>query len=230
MRRHTPTLLAALLLASCAGNSPREVAVTDRIAQYAPAVSARLAPSFAAAGIAWPPQELAYLAFKDRSTLEVYARNKDSGAWTYVRSYPVLGASGHYGPKLAEGDRQVPEGLYEVDWLNPNSRSHLSLHLNYPNAFDELAAQRDGRIKLGHDIAIHGGSQSIGCLAMGDEAAEDLFVLSALVAWPSIRVLISPTDFRGATTTPLPQTPPWTAELYERLRTELKQFPKSSSQ
>jgi len=225
MRRLTLAMTIALLLASCAGRQ-REYSVADRIGQYGPAVATRLMPAFAAAGIAYPPHELAYLAFKDSSILEVYARNADSPAWTFIRSYPVLATSGHAGPKLREGDRQVPEGVYHVDWLNPNSRSHLSLHLDYPNAFDEIVAQREGRVNLGRDIAIHGGVESIGCLALGDEAAEDLFVLSALVSFPVIRVLISPTDFRADAAMHLPLTPPWTGALYGWLRVELQPFDK----
>ena len=33
--------------------------------------------------------------------------------------------------------------------LNPNSQFHLSLELNYPNAFDREVAARDGRTNLG---------------------------------------------------------------------------------
>lgn len=223
MRGLTLILGITLLLASCAGRQ-REYSVSDRVKQFGSSVAGRLAPDFAAASIAYPPHELAYLAFKDSSILEVYARNTDTSAWTFVRRYPVLAASGSAGPKLRDGDRQVPEGVYEVDWLNPNSRSHLSLHLNYPNAFDELVAQRDGRINLGRDIMIHGGAASIGCLALGDEAAEDLFVLSALVSFPKIRVVISPTDFRTGGATNPPADPPWTADLYRWLRAELQPF------
>ena len=223
MRRLILFLTLTLLLASCAGRQ-REYSVAERVEQYSAAVSARLGPAFAGAGVAYPPHELAYLAFKDSSSLEVYARNADSPAWKMVLRYPVLAASGQPGPKLQDGDRQVPEGVYEVDWLNPNSCCHLSLHLNYPNAFDELIAQRDGRVNLGRDIMIHGGAVSIGCLAVGDEAAEDLFVLSALVSFPRIRVVISPTDFRAGAAADPPAAPAWTGMLYRWLRDELQQF------
>ena len=56
--------------------------------------------------------------------------------------YPVLGASGVLGPKLKEGDRQVPEGVYRVPELNPNSDFHLSLRLDYPNEFDRAQGAR----------------------------------------------------------------------------------------
>lgn len=217
--------VALALLASCAGRQ-REYSVTERLEQFGPVVAERLTRDFAAAGLHYPPHNLALLAFKDTSILEVYARNEDDVAWTFVKRYPVLAASGHLGPKLAEGDRQVPEGVYEIQWLNPNSREHLSLMLDYPNAFDELVAQRDGRTNLGSNIMVHGGKSSIGCLAIGDEAAEDLFVLAALATSAHIPILVSPTDFRVGDHAALPRDPAWLSDLYDRLRVELRQFPR----
>jgi murein L,D-transpeptidase YafK len=71
-------------------------------------------------------------------------------------------ASGKAGPKLREGDGQVPEGIYRIDGLNPNSSYHLSLKLNYPNDFDLEQARTEGRTELGGDIFIHGKAVSIG--------------------------------------------------------------------
>src|SRR5436190_607476 len=79
-----------------------------------------------------------------------------AGAWRFVREYPVMAASGGRGPKLREGDGQVPEGMYTIDWLNPNSSYHLSMHVDYPNAFDRAHAADDGRTALGGAIMIHG--------------------------------------------------------------------------
>ena len=89
----------------------------------------------------------------------------------FVLADPILAASGVSGPKR-EGDKQVPEGFYRIELLNPNSRYHLSLRVNYPNADDLERARQDGRAlsTLGGDIMIHGGSASIGCLALGDPA------------------------------------------------------------
>jgi murein L,D-transpeptidase YafK len=143
-----------------------------------------------------------------------------------VRSYPILAASGRLGPKLRQGDKQVPEGLYRIESLNPNSRFHLALRVDYPNAFDQRQAARDRRSDLGGDIMIHGGAASIGCLAMGDEAAEDLFVLVAEVGKENVEVLLSPVDFREQ---PLPAVAgdlqDWTPELHSRIRARLEELP-----
>jgi len=140
----------------------------------------------------------------------------------HLRDYPIRGMSGTLGPKLREGDRQVPEGLYRVESLNPNSRYHLALRVNYPNDHDRRRGREDGRTALGSDIMIHGNTCSIGCLAMGNEAAEDLFVLAAETGVENIAVILSPVDFRARdlpADTPL--LPPWAGELYAAIRQEL---------
>jgi len=48
-------------------------------------------------------------------------------------------------PKLKEGDQQVPEGIYRIESLNPNSLYHLALRVNYPNQEDRRRAIEDGR-------------------------------------------------------------------------------------
>jgi hypothetical protein len=202
----------------------RQHTVADRVAQFGPAVEARLAPAFDALHLRYPPAQLAYVAFKDTRLLELYARNSSDDPWRFVKDYPVLGASGKLGPKLVEGDEQVPEGIYRVELLNPNSRFHLSLRVSYPNAFDVRAALAEGRTRLGGDIMIHGGSASIGCLAMGDEAAEELFVLAALAISEQTLVIISPTDFRRADAREPLVEPAWAQELYASICTDLQEF------
>jgi hypothetical protein len=72
---------------------------------------------------------------------------------------------------------------------------------------------------------IHGSASSVGCLAVGDEPAEDLFVLAALVGKERVRVLISPTDFRAAEAVSPPGLPAWTQTLYAEIREALRDFP-----
>ncbi len=207
----------------------RRATVDDCLAQCGARADARLRPAFQRAGVPYPPAGAALLAFKDTCVMEIHARaSSDADApWQFIKSYPVLGASGKPGPNLAEGDRQVPEGVYQIELLNPNSRFHLSLRLNYPNDFDRRMGLTDGRINLGTDIMIHGGSSSIGCLAMGDEAAEDLFVLAARVSCERMRVLIAPTDFRLEPPRVVMVESRWAAMPYANLSDELRQFRKA---
>lgn len=201
--------------------------VEDRLQQFGESARGRLAPHFEAAGLPYPGRRVALLAFKDSDRLELQAQNA-AGQWRRVRDYPVLAASGRLGPKLREGDLQVPEGFYRVVFLNANSRFHVSLRLDYPNAFDREMGRADGRDRLGGDIMIHGKQASIGCLAMGDEVAEELFALAATIGASNMEVLIAPTDFRlpeDRRTASVPEEPAWIAGLYERLEASLRRFP-----
>lgn len=207
------------LLLQIAG--PRSVA--DVLAKYGPSARARLVPYFKKAGVAYPPRELAFLVLKEEKRMAVWARSGDS--WRFVRNYPILAASGHAGPKLRQGDSQVPEGVYRIEHLNPNSSYHLSMKVSYPNAFDRRMAQRDGRRNLGGDIFIHGKAVSIGCVALGDRAIEELFTVVAQTGHSKVRVIIAPNDLRVAGPVFEGVPPRWVRELYETVAAALRAFP-----
>jgi murein L,D-transpeptidase YafK len=137
---------------------------------------------------------------------------------------PILAASGLPGPKLRQGDGQVPEGIYAVPALNPNSRFHLSIMLDYPNAYDVAVAEAEGRTDLGGEIFIHGGAASIGCLAIGDDAIERLFVLVADVGIENVAVIVAPHDPRGGIGLDPVAGLPFTAGLYGQIEAALAAF------
>ena len=198
--------------------------IEERVGEFGEVVRARLAPNFAAAGVSWPAQRLRLVAFKAERRLEVWAFDSARG-WRLLRTYPMTAASGVLGPKLREGDEQVPEGLYPIESLNPNSLFHLALRVGYPNDFDRARALEDGRSKLGGDIMIHGGDRSVGCLALGDAAAEDLFVMTALAGVSNTDAILAPCDLR-ANCDPLPPdtAPPWTLSLWAEIRRSLDEL------
>jgi hypothetical protein len=203
----------------------KQQTTSQRIEQYGEAARARLKPHFTRAGVPYPPQRVTLLGLKEERVLHVYAAETGrSNRW--IRSYSILAASGQPGPKLREGDRQVPEGIYPVESLNPNSRFHLSLRLGYPNAFDREQAAKEDRTNLGGDIMIHGSSVSIGCLAMGDEAAEDLFVLAAETGLSNLTAIIAPHDFRARDNAPKSdRLPSWADVLYAQIKVRLAELP-----
>lgn len=202
----------------------RRYSLDERLAEISPGASKRLTAKFESAKAAWPPAEIALVAVKDAKTLEVFTRPA-GGVWTFVHRYPVLAASGSSGPKLRQGDKQVPEGVYGISYLNPNSRFHVSLRVNYPNAFDREMAATDKRGNLGGDIMIHGKNASIGCLAIGDEAAEEIFVLAASVGISKIKLIIAPTDFRrNAIPAIEPGQPVWLPKLYTEVASAMTEF------
>ena len=149
---------------------PGQSTLEDFLQSYSAYATRRLTPYFAKAKVSYPPREVIFIALKQEMKLELWARG--SGEFRFIRDYHIKAASGVGGPKLRQGDRQVPEGIYRIVELNPNSHYHLSMKLNYPNEFDLLHARREGRSAPGSDILIHGKAASSGCLAMGDEAIE----------------------------------------------------------
>jgi len=167
---------------------------------------------------------LRLIAFKQEQVLQLWAE-EEQGEWVLRSTYPFTGFSGTLGPKLREGDRQIPEGIYRVLSLNPNSRFHLSIELDYPNAFDRRMAQRDGRENPGGEIFIHGGSATVGCIPIGDPAIEQLFLQLALSGFEQVEVIMAPTDLRHQPEPGLTDSPEWLDEKYQRIRARLAEMP-----
>lgn len=190
--------------------------VQDVVDRYGPAAEARLKPFFTDAKAPYPPSRITLLAIKDEKKLELWTEEESEKF--FIRAYKIQAASGVGGPKLREGDRQVPEGIYQLEYLNPNSLYHLSMKINYPNAFDRAVAAKENRTQLGGDIFIHGKAVSIGCLAMGDSAIEELFTLVVKSGLKNVNVIIAPSDPRKHTITALtPDQPEWVSELYQNI-------------
>ncbi|MBK8815071.1 MAG: L,D-transpeptidase family protein [Methylococcaceae bacterium] len=206
---------------------PGQWTVGDVLQTYGKKVTDKLNYYFAKAKVTYPPREVTFVALKQEKKLELWARN--GGEFRFIRDYFILGASGEAGPKLRQGDRQVPEGIYRIVRLNPNSNYFLSMKINYPNEYDFFHAEQDGRTDLGSDIFIHGKTASIGCLAIGDEAIKELFVLTAQIGPENVKVVIAPHDPR---TYPLiadnEVQPEWTSELYSIISNEIKPLTQKS--
>ena len=186
-------------------------------------VESRLRTYFDRAGVSYPPSRLTLIGMKDEMELEVWAE-KD-GHWIYITTYDIYAASGNGGPKQTAGDIQVPEGVYKITKLNPDSRFHLSMKLDYPNEYDRLMAHYDGRSNLGGNIYIHGRAKSKGCLAVGDANIEELFVLAAKTGTDNTKVIILPYDFRKkAPKTNREESPAWLPDLYEKLVREMVRY------
>jgi murein L,D-transpeptidase YafK len=143
----------------------------DRVATARRRVTGALRERFAARGLAYPPKHLYLRVFKRERRLEMWSEAGD-GRFVLVKSYGVCASSGRLGPKRTQGDEQVPEGFYEVRVFNPKSRFHLSLGIDYPNRSDRAL----GRSPFGRDIMIHGGCATIGCVPIGDDAIEEVYV------------------------------------------------------
>ena len=118
---------------------------------------------------------------KSDRTLTLYAEGRA------VRSYTGIQLGDEpIGTKRFQGDERTPEGRYTIDYGNPQSVYHLSLHISYPDAQDRAYARAQGR-SPGGDIFIHGqpngygarveGDWTDGCIALADAEIEELWGL-----------------------------------------------------
>ena len=58
--------------------------------------------------------------YKEERMLEVWKQDRTGKFWL-LNSYSICKFSGILGPKMAQGDRQAPEGFYDItaDQMNP---------------------------------------------------------------------------------------------------------------
>ena len=140
--------------------------------------------------------------FKEERTVEL-----SSPGWEKPIIYKMTAFSGKLGPKLREGDLQIPEGIYRVEYMNPNSSYHLSFKVSYPNDFDKAMAAKEGRTNLGGDIMIHGSCATVGCVPIGNEAIEDVFYLVAKVGFKNVEIVMAPYDMRKGRRPELEKSP-----------------------
>ena len=118
---------------------------------------------------------------KSDRTLTVYAQGRAvlSFGGIQLGDEPI-------GPKHFQGDERTPEGRYTLDYGNPGSAYHLSLHISYPDSADRAYARAAGR-SPGGDVFIHGqpngygarveGDWTDGCIALTDAQIEQLWNL-----------------------------------------------------
>lgn len=109
--------------------------------------------------------------FKEESQLEIWMQ-KDT-RYVLFATYPICHWSGSLGPKLAEGDKQSPEGFYTITkrQMHRSGRWPRSLNLGFPNVFDRSL------LRTGSYILIHGGCSSVGCYAMTNPVIKEVFGL-----------------------------------------------------
>ncbi len=111
--------------------------------------------------------------YKQESEFEVWKRGSD-GKYALLKIFPMCRWSGQLGPKVREGDRQVPEGFYTLTpgQLNPNSSYYVAINVGYPNAYDKAYGRTGGLIMM------HGACSSAGCLSMTDEQIAEIYALT----------------------------------------------------
>lgn len=174
--RQLCAILLALLIAACS-SAPERVATAG-------AEAARSSGGYAARTIPAPKKTIPiadYLVIdKSKRMLVAYRKGKP------IRAYRDLQfGDAPKGHKRFQGDERTPEGVYRIDWRNPQSRFHLSLRISYPNEADRAFASQYG-LSPGGDIFIHGqpngmtqgrmrGDWTDGCIALSNQEIEELW-------------------------------------------------------
>lgn len=169
-------LLCALLAAAPLAREPERVAAARETHEVALRVHAK------DLGVDWPPRQLYLRAFKKERVLQVWVGNGRAPLVLFAE-HPICGESGTLGPKVERGDEQIPEGLYVVTKLHPESQGWLALRMSYPNLADRARAAARGRVEKrrvspGGDILVHGTCISIGCIAIDNAPIERVYLLA----------------------------------------------------
>lgn len=125
------------------------------------------------------PEVTRVIVYKGQRKMHLMHRGKA------LRSYDIGLGFAPYGHKGEEGDGRTPEGNYIIDRRNPNSKFHLSIGINYPNAQDVAKARAAG-VKPGGDIFIHGRPSAYskggrdwtaGCIAVTNREMETIYAM-----------------------------------------------------
>jgi murein L,D-transpeptidase YafK len=111
--------------------------------------------------------------YKKEAEFEIW-KLTSSGRYALLKTYPMCRWSGQLGPKVREGDRQVPEGFYTITpgQMNPNSNYYLSFNVGYPNSFDRAWGRTGG------NIMVHGICSSAGCFSMTDNQIAEIYAIA----------------------------------------------------
>ncbi len=111
--------------------------------------------------------------YKKEAEFEIW-KMKSDGRYVYLKTFPMCRWSGQLGPKVREGDMQVPEGFYPIApaQMNPNSNYYLSFNVGYPNAYDRAYGRTGGA------IMVHGACSSAGCFSMTDAQIAEIYAIA----------------------------------------------------
>jgi murein L,D-transpeptidase YafK len=105
-----------------------------------------------------------------------------------LETFPIALGRDPVGPKLQEGDGRTPEGVYTLDWRNPESQFYRAIHISYPREGEAVQAVRWG-VSPGGQIMLHGlpngfAAEQVGhprrdwtngCIALTNEQMDEIW-------------------------------------------------------
>lgn len=130
--------------------------------------------------------------FKEEKLLEVWLKSKNADKYVHYGNYDICRSSGDLGPKRTEGDYQVPEGFYSVNFFNAFSDYYLGMQINYPNESDKVL----GKKPYGGQIMIHGNCVTIGCIPITDDKIKELYLICLFSKGAGNNVLVDGYPFK----------------------------------
>ena len=159
-------LAAALLMAGCNGS------IEDIAPKANKELPQKLIDLMKSRGMATSSPIMVRI-FKEEGQFEVW-KQKGDGGYGLIATYPICKWSGQLGPKFTEGDRQAPEGFYEIhpSQMNPNSKYYLSFNIGFPNAYDRA------HNRTGANLMVHGACSSSGCYSMNDAQVSQIYAFA----------------------------------------------------
>ncbi len=110
--------------------------------------------------------------FKLEQVLELWIKPPDATSYSLLKRYKACGIKSETGPKKLLGDHVVPEGVYEIDMLVPDSPHLLALSINYPNNAD---TNRNGQKDA---VSITGDCGKKGNISLDDESLKEIYVMA----------------------------------------------------
>jgi murein L,D-transpeptidase YafK len=105
-----------------------------------------------------------------------------------LETFPIALGREPVGHKRQEGDGRTPEGVYTLDWRNPDSRFYRAIHISYPREGEAVQAIRWG-VSPGGQIMLHGLPNGVsaerighprrdwtdGCIALTNEQIDEIW-------------------------------------------------------
>jgi len=170
------SLIAFMLFSSLAGAQPaflKQQLKYPKVKQSYTEKWAAISKNLKAKGIDSADYKVLIRIFKEEKLLEVWLKSKNGDRYVHYGNYDICRNSGDLGPKRREGDLQVPEGFYKVNFFNAFSDYYLGMQLNYPNQSDLIL----GKKPYGGQIMIHGNCVTIGCIPITDDKIKEVYLI-----------------------------------------------------
>jgi murein L,D-transpeptidase YafK len=160
-------LVAAFALSACGGILPKTSSLRAQQSLHQTTIN-KLKEMGSSPGAA-----MMVRIFKASNEFEVW-KQTTSGQFKLFSTYEICAYSGGLGPKVSEGDRQSPEGFYNITpgLMNPNSNYYLAFNTGFPNKFDRVWN------RTGSELMVHGDCSSRGCYSMTDEGIAEIYALA----------------------------------------------------